>query len=93
MLKIAHLAEAFGMQFEVHHSENSHNNLANLHASLAISNCSYFEVLQPDGAHKFGLEQDLEVDANGLLHAPTEPGIGARIDFDLVKTKTIAQLT
>lgn len=93
MLKIAHLAEAFGMQFEVHHSENSHNNLANLHASLAIANCSYFEVLQPDGAHKFGLLNDLEVDADGLLHAPTGPGIGAHIDFDLVKAKTIAELT
>lgn len=93
MLKTAHLAEAFNMNFEIHHSENSHNNVANLHVAMAISNCDYFEVLLPDGAHKYGLTNDLTVDGDGLLHAPQQPGIGAAIDFDLVKAKTTAILT
>lgn len=93
MLKTAHLAEAFNMQFESHHSENSHNNFANLHVAMAIRNCSYFEVLQPDGAHKYGLLNDLTVDGDGFLHAPTEPGIGAMIDFDLVRARREAVLT
>ncbi len=30
------------------------------------------------------------VDADGLVHAPTRPGIGAEIDFDLIRAKTVA---
>ncbi len=91
-LKTAHLAEAFGMNYEIHHGGNSLNNFANLHVTMAIKNCEYFEVLLPEGAQKYGLVQDIEVDANGLVHAPTEPGLGAAIDFDLIKRKQLAVL-
>ena len=84
-LKVAHLAEAFHMNYEVHHGGNSLNNVANLHLLMAIKNCEYFEVLLPDEAQKHGLVQDIEVDANGLVHAFDGPGLGAAIDFDLIK--------
>ena len=51
MLKTAHLAEAFHMNYEVHHGGNSLNNLAQLHFASAIRNTTYFEVLLPHGAH------------------------------------------
>src|SRR5690606_6764810 len=92
-LKTAHLAERFHMNAEVHHGGNSLNNVANLHLIMAIRNCEYFEVLLPDGAQKYGLEQDIEVDAKGLVHAIDAPGLGARIDFDLIKRKTVATLS
>jgi L-alanine-DL-glutamate epimerase-like enolase superfamily enzyme len=92
MLKTAHLAEAFGMRYEVHHSGNSLNNLANLHLCMAIRNTTMWEVLLPDGAHKYGMVVDLTPDANGMMHAPTEPGIGGQIDFDLIRRKTEAVL-
>ena len=92
MLKTAHLAEAFHMRYEIHHSGNSLNNLANLHLALAIPNTTYFEVLLPDGAHKYGMAKELEIDSQGMLHAPTGPGLGADIDFDLIKRKTEAVL-
>jgi L-alanine-DL-glutamate epimerase-like enolase superfamily enzyme len=88
MLKAAHLAEAFGMRYEIHHSGNSLNNVANLHVSVALRNCEMFEVIQPDGAHKYGLVDDLEIDGDGLVHAPTGPGLGATIDDDLVNAMT-----
>ena len=84
-LKTAHLAEAFHMNYEVHHGGNSLNNVANLHLLMAIPNCEYFEVLLPDAAQKHGLVQDIEVDANGLVHAFNGPGLGAAIDFDLIE--------
>jgi len=68
------------------------NNLANLHLALAIPNTTWFEVLLPDGAHKYGMARELEIDANGMLHAPTGPGLGADIDFDLITRKTEAVL-
>ena len=57
MLKTAHLAEAFHMNYEVHHGGNSLNNMAQLHFACAIPNTTYFEVLLPHGAHKYGLLQ------------------------------------
>ena len=51
------------MNLEVHHGGNSLNNVANLHVILAIPNTEYFEVLLPDGAQKYGLVEDIEVDA------------------------------
>jgi L-alanine-DL-glutamate epimerase-like enolase superfamily enzyme len=88
MLKTAHLAEAFGLKYEVHHSGNSLNNLANLHLCMAIRNTTMFEVLLPDGAHKHALAKELEIDRDGLLHAPAGPGLAAQIDFGLIERKT-----
>jgi L-alanine-DL-glutamate epimerase-like enolase superfamily enzyme len=92
LLKSAHLAEAFHMNLEVHHGGNSLNNVANLHVILAIPNCEFFEVLLPAGAQKYGLTQDIDVDAHGLVHAPTSPGLGAAIDFALIERQKTAVL-
>ncbi|MFC7542263.1 enolase C-terminal domain-like protein [Siccirubricoccus deserti] len=66
--------------------------MANLHVACAIRNTTYFEVLLPDGAHKYGLAQDIVVGKDGLVHAPTKPGLGAEIDFELIGRKQIAVL-
>jgi L-alanine-DL-glutamate epimerase-like enolase superfamily enzyme len=87
ILKTAHLAQAFAMNFEVHHGGNSLNNYANLHVILAIANCQFFEVLLPSGAQKYAIIDDLEPDAEGFIHAPTGPGLGANIDFELIADK------
>ena len=88
ILKAAHLAEAFQMNFEIHHGGNSLNNFANLHVMMAIRNCEYFEVLLPERAQKYGLVQDIEVDSEGFVHAVDGPGLGAQIDFDLIRDCT-----
>jgi L-alanine-DL-glutamate epimerase-like enolase superfamily enzyme len=92
LVKAAHLAEAFHMNFEIHHGGNSLNNVANLHVTMAIGNCEFFEVLLPAGAQKYGLSEDIEVDAGGLVHAPTGPGLGAAIDFALIQRQKTAVL-
>jgi L-alanine-DL-glutamate epimerase-like enolase superfamily enzyme len=92
LVKAAHLAEAFHMSFEIHHGGNSLNNVANLHVTMAIQNCEFFEVLLPAGAQKYGLAQDIEVDGHGLVHAPSGPGLGAAIDFGLIERQKTAVL-
>ena len=92
LMKTAHLAEAFAMNFEVHHGGNSLNNWANLHVILAIKNCQFFEVLLPHASQKYAVIDDLEPDAEGWIHAPTEPGLGAAIDFDLIEREKTAVL-
>ena len=93
LVKTAHLAEAFHMNFEVHHGGNSLNNVANLHVIMAIRNCEFFEVLLPAAAQKYGLGEDIEVDRNGLVHAFNGPGLGARIDFELIERQKVAVLS
>jgi L-alanine-DL-glutamate epimerase-like enolase superfamily enzyme len=90
LVKGAHLAEAFHMSFEIHHGGNSLNNVANLHVTMAIRNCEFFEVLLPAGAQKYGLVEDIEVDPRGLVHAPGGPGLGARVDTDLIERRKTA---
>ncbi len=92
LVKTAHLAEAFHMNFEVHHGGNSLNNVANLHVIMAIKNCEFFEVLLPAASQKYGLVHDIEVDARGLVRAPTGPGLGAAIDFALIERRKTAVL-
>jgi L-alanine-DL-glutamate epimerase-like enolase superfamily enzyme len=89
VIKTSHLAEAFHMNYELHHGGNSLNNIANLHAIMAIKNCEYFEVILPDSTQKYGLIEDIKVEKGGIIHiAPFDrPGLGAQIDFDLIERK------
>jgi L-alanine-DL-glutamate epimerase-like enolase superfamily enzyme len=91
--KTAHLAEGFHLNYEVHHGGNSLNNVANTHVIMAIKNCEYFEVLLPSGAQKYGLIEDIDPDENGLIYAFNEPGLGAKIDFELIERMKTAVLT
>jgi L-alanine-DL-glutamate epimerase-like enolase superfamily enzyme len=93
LVKTAHLAEAFRMNYEVHHGGNSLNNVANLHVIASIRNTTFFEVLLPDGAQKYGLEQDIVVGRDGMVHVPNSPGLGAAIDFKLIERKKMAVLS
>lgn len=88
LMKIAHLAEAFGMRCEIHHAGNALANIANLHVTMAISNCKYYEVIVNEQAYEFGLKSVPTVDGNGMIHAPQTPGIGAQIDFDTLDDHT-----
>jgi L-alanine-DL-glutamate epimerase-like enolase superfamily enzyme len=57
---------------------------------MAIKNCEFFEVLLPSGAQKYGLVEDIDIDSDGNVHAFNDPGLGAKIDFDLIERKKIA---
>ncbi|QIR14996.1 enolase C-terminal domain-like protein [Shewanella aestuarii] len=92
MLKIAHLAEAFAMKLEIHHGGNSLNDVANLHIQMAIPNTSFMEVLLPHEAWWHGLVEEIKIDNEGFVHAPTKPGLGYEVDLALVERKKIAVL-
>lgn len=92
MIRLGYLADAFRMKCEIHHGWNSLNNVANLHVTMAIPNCDYYEVFPANGGTKYALVEDIEVDENGLVYAPTKPGLGYEIDWDLVHNETIELL-
>ena len=55
---------------------------------MALRNTTMFEVLLPHGAHKYGMAKEIDIDKDGLIHAPSGPGLGAEIDFELIARKT-----
>lgn len=99
MMKIAHLAEGFNMNCEVHDAYNALNNVATLHVVMAMRNCEYFEVIviHPPGQHdvahlSYGLTEPIAIDRNGTALAPTRPGLGYDIDWDLINASRVAEL-
>ena len=89
LVKAAHLAEGFHMNFEIHHGGNSLNNVANLHVIMAIRNCEFFEVLLPAEAQKYGLTPDIEVDFPRVRARHRAAGARApHIDFALIERRS-----
>ncbi len=66
-MRIAHTADSFRLRAEVHGG-----GLPNIHLCMAIPNTTYYESLVMQNP----VVQDPVVDAHGLVHAPTEPGVG-----------------
>jgi len=83
-MKIARLAEAFGMNCEIHTTTMALMDIANLHVSCAISNCEYFELFVPEEAFQFPLLGKLPIDADGMAVVPEGPGLGVEVDWDAV---------
>jgi L-alanine-DL-glutamate epimerase-like enolase superfamily enzyme len=92
MIKTAHLAEAFGMNYEIHHGSNSLGNVANLHVACAIANCEYVEILLPEANNRHGLLDEPQLGRDGHLPVPNGPGLGVQVDMDLVRRKQVAVL-
>ena len=84
MMKLCHLAEGFNMKCEIHHGGNSLNNVANLHVTMAVPNCEFYEFFPCTGGLTYGLVEDIQFN-DGYVHAPTKPGLGYDIDWDMLK--------
>jgi L-alanine-DL-glutamate epimerase-like enolase superfamily enzyme len=83
-LRVAHLADAFHMNAEVHGS-----GLANLHVALAIRNNSFYETLVVSNP----IAVEARVERDGLVRAPTAPGIGYEIDVERLRQGEVPATT
>lgn len=90
-LKTARLAEAFGMNCELHTTIFLPLELANLHVAAAIHNCEFFELLGPVDCFGFGLAEPFPM-RDGVAHLPSGPGLGIELDWDEIDRCTIAKL-
>ncbi|MGV3651920.1 MAG: mandelate racemase family protein [Devosia sp.] len=84
-IKSMHLAEAFGMDCEVHG-----NGIVNLICTAIAKNCRWYErgLLHPhfdyDSAPAYLKAPVDPLDADGNVPLPTLPGLGQDIDFDYI---------
>ena len=91
-LKVAHLAESFGMDCEVHG-----NGAANLAVVGAISNCRWYErgLLHPFldyeevPAHLNSIVDPM--DADGFVHLSDRPGLGEDINFAYIEANSLSR--
>lgn len=90
VMKLAHAAEGFGLDCEIHAPGPAHR-----HCMASIRNTNYYELglVGPDldrrsdhlRVYADGYSDDLEsVDERGCVPVPTGPGLGVTIDWDWV---------
>ena len=65
-MRIAHLADSFRLRAEVHGPTETA-----VHLCMSIPNCTYYESLVTPNP----VTREPRVGPDGLVHAPTEPGI------------------
>lgn len=94
-VKTAHLAEAFGIDCEVHASGPAHRAVAS-----AMRNTNFYEValVGPDCANAVppvyacGYSDQLDcIDADGCVPVPEGPGLGITYDWDFIKSNELSR--
>lgn len=91
VMKVAHLAESFGLHCEVHG-----NGAPNLAVCGAIRNTTWYErgLLHPfldyDELPPYLLRQIDPLEADGCVPMPTGPGLGEEINLDYIVHHTVA---
>ena len=89
MMKIAHLAEAYGMKCEPFNYGSMHAQAASLHVELANENCEFYEMPVPEGIFDLFMQDVARIDDDGYIRAPAKPGLGYEIDWDEVENNTL----
>ncbi len=86
------MAEGFRTNCEIGTAGNSLMNAANLNVIMSTLNCDFYEYWMPLEAQQFGLDQEILVDKNMVLQAPTAPGLGFQLDEQFMAQKRVATL-
>jgi len=81
-MKIATLAECFGMECMPHGVGNILYQAAHLHCELAMANAPFIEVSAPQGARDAQpyMKDRIRIAPDGYVDAPVKPGLGYEID-------------
>ena len=90
--KLCSLAESYGLHCEIGTAGNGLLNAANLHVMLSVRNCDFYEHILPVEQQNFGLQGYPGPDREGVVRAPTKPGLGFELDPDWIAHHKVASL-
>jgi L-alanine-DL-glutamate epimerase-like enolase superfamily enzyme len=93
-MKIAHMAECFGMECAPHNWGEVLDHAVHFHCELAMPNNVWFEMTVPQGTGDRPYMKDrIRIAKDGFVDAPTKPGLGYELDRDVLDrmTKNIAR--
>ncbi|MGO8734342.1 MAG: mandelate racemase/muconate lactonizing enzyme family protein [Terriglobia bacterium] len=84
-MKVARLAECFGMECQPHNWGTALDHAVHFHCELAMPNNIWFEMTQPQGSTDRPYFKDqIRIDKEGYVPAPTKPGLGYEIDRNVL---------
>jgi L-alanine-DL-glutamate epimerase-like enolase superfamily enzyme len=88
-MKIAAMAECFGMECAPHNWGDTLDHAVHFHCELAMPNNVFFEMTVPQGVYDRPWMKDrIRVAKNGYVYAPTKPGLGYEIDRNVLDNLT-----
>jgi L-alanine-DL-glutamate epimerase-like enolase superfamily enzyme len=88
-MKIAHLAECFGMECAPHNWGDPLEQAVHFHCELAMPNNVYYEMTVPQGIFDRPYIKDpVRIAADGYVYAPTKPGLGCEINHNALDNMT-----
>ena len=88
-MKIARLAECFGMECAPHNWGETFDHAVHFHCELAMPNNVWFEMTVPQGiADRPYFKDKIRVGQDGYVPAPTKPGLGYELDRDVLDKMT-----
>jgi L-alanine-DL-glutamate epimerase-like enolase superfamily enzyme len=89
-MKIARMAELFGMECAPHNWGEAFDHAVHFHCELAMPNNVWFEMTVPQGSGDRPYMKDkIRISADGCVHAPTKPGLGYEIDHAVLDKLTV----
>ncbi len=88
-MKIARLAELFGLECAPHNWGGPFDHAVHFHCELAMPNNVWFEMTVPQGSSDRPWVKDkFRVAADGCVHAPAKPGLGVELDRAVLDNMT-----
>ena len=88
--KLCGAAELFGLNVEIHTCTSPLLDVANLHVLCSIGNSRFLE--SHHSMFRFGMKgRPLDIDAAGLVHLPSGPGLGVELDWDWIDNHTVEE--
>jgi L-alanine-DL-glutamate epimerase-like enolase superfamily enzyme len=88
-MKVAALAECFGMECAPHNWGDTLDHAVHFHCELAMPNNVFFEMTVPQGAYDRPYMKDrIRIAKDGYVYAPTKPGLGYEIDRNVLDNIT-----
>ena len=80
-MKLAAMAECFGMECAPHNWGGTLDHAVHFHCELAMPNNVFFEMTVPQGVYDEPYMKDrIRIAPDGYVYAPTKPGLGYEID-------------
>ena len=89
-MKLASLAECFGMECAPHNQGDTMEQASHFHCELAMPNSFLFEMPFPQGFLEPPYMKDrIRITTDGYVEAPSKPGLGYEIDRDALDNMTV----
>ena len=89
-IKVARLAECFGMECAPHNWGGVFDHAVHFHLELAMPNCQWFEMTVPQGGgDRSYLKDTFRVDKEGFVNASPKPGLGVEVDRNILDNMTV----